>query len=148
MEDLQTDVMRFMAILAFCLVAVFALVQSIPVGPEQSALAQETQARSLAPTPSVKPLERPLSVPAQTLPAQRPAPRIAAPTVARPAFTLRFASDAALHRLVQSGQVQLYALAKGSVWRLSPGAGGLVFELGSTTPTHCPAQLLAVSRCG
>lgn len=31
MEDLQTDVMRFMAILAFCLVAVFALVQSMPM---------------------------------------------------------------------------------------------------------------------
>ena len=28
--DLQTDIMRFMAILALCLVAVFALVQSIP----------------------------------------------------------------------------------------------------------------------
>ena len=28
--DLQTDVMRFMAILSLCLVAIFALVQSIP----------------------------------------------------------------------------------------------------------------------
>ncbi len=31
--DLQTDVMRFMAILALCLVAIFALVQSIPLTP-------------------------------------------------------------------------------------------------------------------
>ena len=30
MEHLETDVMRFMAILAFCLVAIFALVQSMP----------------------------------------------------------------------------------------------------------------------
>ncbi|WP_405227159.1 hypothetical protein [Lentisalinibacter sediminis] len=30
MEHLETDVMRFMAILAFCLVAIFALVQSVP----------------------------------------------------------------------------------------------------------------------
>jgi len=29
--DLQTDIMRFMAILALCLVAIFALVQSIPM---------------------------------------------------------------------------------------------------------------------
>ena len=29
--DLQTDVMRFMAIISMCLVAIFALVQSIPV---------------------------------------------------------------------------------------------------------------------
>ncbi|MDX1517241.1 MAG: hypothetical protein R3288_10400 [Woeseiaceae bacterium] len=32
--DLQTDIMRFMAILALCLVAIFALVQSIPLAPE------------------------------------------------------------------------------------------------------------------
>ncbi len=32
--DLQTDIMRFMAILALCLVAIFALVQSIPLLPE------------------------------------------------------------------------------------------------------------------
>ena len=31
--DLQTDVMRFMAILSLCLVAIFALVQSIPMAP-------------------------------------------------------------------------------------------------------------------
>jgi len=31
--DLQTDVMRFMAIISMCLVAIFALVQSIPVEP-------------------------------------------------------------------------------------------------------------------
>ena len=31
--DLQTDVMRFMAILALCLVAIFALVQSMPLAP-------------------------------------------------------------------------------------------------------------------
>lgn len=31
--DLQTDVMRFMAILSLCLVAIFALVQSLPMEP-------------------------------------------------------------------------------------------------------------------
>jgi hypothetical protein len=31
--DLQTDIMRFMAILALCLMAIFALVQSIPLAP-------------------------------------------------------------------------------------------------------------------
>ena len=31
--DLQTDVMRFIAILALCLVAIFALVQSLPLMP-------------------------------------------------------------------------------------------------------------------
>jgi hypothetical protein len=33
--DLQTDVMRFMAILSLCLVAIFALVQSIPLTPTE-----------------------------------------------------------------------------------------------------------------
>lgn len=32
--DLQTDIMRFMAILALCLVAIFALVQSLPIEPQ------------------------------------------------------------------------------------------------------------------
>ena len=31
--DLQTDIMRFMAILSMCLLAIFALVQSIPLAP-------------------------------------------------------------------------------------------------------------------
>jgi len=35
--DLQTDVMRFMAILSLCLVAIFALVQSIPIAPTPEA---------------------------------------------------------------------------------------------------------------
>ena len=31
--ELQTDVMRFMAIISMCLVAIFAIVQSIPLAP-------------------------------------------------------------------------------------------------------------------
>ena len=34
--DLQTDVMRFMAILSLCLVAIFALVQSLPLVQTES----------------------------------------------------------------------------------------------------------------
>ena len=46
--DLQTDIMRFMAILALCLVAIFALVQSIPLVPE--APAQSPAAAAPPPT--------------------------------------------------------------------------------------------------
>jgi len=46
--DLQTDIMRFMAILALCLVAIFALVQSIPLIPEAPA----TSPAAAAPPPS------------------------------------------------------------------------------------------------
>jgi hypothetical protein len=42
--DLQTDVMRFMAILSLCLVAIFALVQSIPLAPVAEEVAPDVQA--------------------------------------------------------------------------------------------------------
>lgn len=146
MDDLQTDVMRFMAILGFCLVAIFALVQSIPMGPEPSAPPHDASARRLtptpAPTPSLKPVE-PRSLPPQRPPAKRPTAQTAAPAprVTEPTFTLRFASDAALHRLVKSGQVQLYAMGKESVRRLSPGAGGLDFE-----PAAAPGRIHVMSE--
>ena len=47
--DLQTDVMRFMAILALCLVAIFALVQSIPLAPAPAPVEQDP-----APEPAVE----------------------------------------------------------------------------------------------
>ena len=37
-ESLQADVMRFMAIISMCLVAIFALVQSIPLAPQSPQL--------------------------------------------------------------------------------------------------------------
>lgn len=58
--DLQTDVMRFMAILSLCLVAIFALVQSIPLvqsteADEQSAPAPITPQTIVAETIVTKP---------------------------------------------------------------------------------------------
>jgi hypothetical protein len=65
--DLQTDVMRFMAILALCLVAIFALVQSIPLTPA------EPQPEPVAATPEPAPPKAlPDKVPAP--PPARPAP--------------------------------------------------------------------------
>ena len=55
--DLQTDIMRFMAILSLCLVAIFALVQSIPMTP----------AEPIEPAESVQPVKsepQPLPPPA------------------------------------------------------------------------------------
>lgn len=49
--ELQTDVMRFMAILAFCLVAIFAIVQSIPATP--APVAGEVVVASPAPAPGL-----------------------------------------------------------------------------------------------
>ena len=51
--DLQTDIMRFMAILALCLMAIFALVQSLPAMPPQAASLDVVEP---APPPPVKQL--------------------------------------------------------------------------------------------
>ncbi|MGB5410056.1 MAG: hypothetical protein WBN09_00900 [Woeseiaceae bacterium] len=69
--DLQTDVMRFMAILSLCLMAIFALVQSLPVAP--------------VPTPAeVPPAAAPIPVehvqPVEPVKPARPVARVAKPT--------------------------------------------------------------------
>ncbi len=56
--DLQTDVMRFIAILALCLVAIFALVQSIPLMPtviEPPAVQPEAPQADLSQTAAPEP---------------------------------------------------------------------------------------------
>ncbi len=159
MEDLQTDVMRFMAILAFCLVAIFALVQSIPVRPEPPAPQQEARRQILTPPPPVEPAEPParrVSTPSTEPKPAAPPPAAPVPRPVERTFALRFASDAALHHLVSTGRVQLYAFDKEKVRRLSPRTDELVFEA-ATAPERMhvmseetvPASLaLALSRAG
>ncbi len=52
--DLQTDVMRFIAILALCLVAIFALVQSIPLMPADTGSPDQQAETVQAATPEPK----------------------------------------------------------------------------------------------
>jgi hypothetical protein len=66
--DLQTDIMRFMAILALCLVAIFALVQSIPLVPE----APTQSPAAAAPPPTTAIVEADLQPPAKTTEPVRP----------------------------------------------------------------------------
>jgi len=57
--ELQTDVMRFMAILSLCLVAIFALVQSIPVIPKPAELPQPVELpRTALSRPAPEPMPR------------------------------------------------------------------------------------------
>ena len=60
--DLQTDIMRFMAILSLCLVAIFALVQSIPLTPAEPVPADSAP----APTPIAREPVPPEATPAPT----------------------------------------------------------------------------------
>ena len=158
--DLQTDVMRFMAIISMCLVAIFALVQSIPLAqvqeppkgtpadpvPAPEMLAADTPApieiaeteipeltrpEPQRPEPKPKPvaLERPVMKPlarkteapppvtAQATDIPEPAP--ADPGETRKGFSLRFASDAALKRLVASDVVGFYAIAGDDTQRMN-----------------------------
>jgi hypothetical protein len=84
--DLQTDIMRFMAILALCLVAIFALVQSIPLIPEAPA---ESTASAAPPPPTPVEETRPEPVPTPTT---EPAEELAEETVrlTRPKWTSTF----------------------------------------------------------
>jgi hypothetical protein len=122
MEELQSDVMRFMAILAFCLVAVFALVQGVPLGARPDPSAEPAPAANPTPGPPVPVTEE----------AATPSPAVSP----RPRYSLRFASNVALLDLAAADTVGLYALVNTRTWRLQVGGKGLSFY-----PTLRPAQL-------
>ena len=111
LEALQTDVMRFMAILGLCLAVIFSLLRE----------AGESRPESLP--------ER-MEVPIQNEATQEPAiPKpepLSLRTVAPPAvdgFSLEFASPEALQALLDEGQLHLYLLKEESYW-VYQGAGG------------------------
>jgi hypothetical protein len=160
--DLQTDIMRFMAILALCLVAIFALVQSIPLVPEpptqsQAAAAPPPKPVSVpkkvtreTPSPEVEKAEavdapvrltRPQAVaateaepePRQVLPQAAPT-ATAAPQ--QQGFTLRFESDLVLTRLVAAGQVGFYAIGSGRSQRMTVSESRISFWDASAPNTY------------
>ena len=170
--DLQTDIMRFMAILALCLVAVFALVQSIPLVPE--APPQSPAPAAPPPTPAgddepvtpartespVKPPPEPervvrLSRPQRT---ERLAPPQDAPVAEerpqpdvpesqeRHGFTLRFESDLALTRLVAAGKVGLYAISDGRARRMTVSESRISFWDASAPQSYHEMETGTVPR--
>jgi len=119
--DLQTDVMRFMAILALCLVAIFALVQSIPV----NTVAPEIPAAEM-PTPVFTPEPVPVSEPDVLESVMATPPNPATPEPSR-GFTLQFETDMALTRLVARNEVGLYAIGLEKSLRMNVNRGRLSF---------------------
>ena len=133
--DLQTDVMRFMAILSLCLVAIFALVQSLPLVQTESPAVElpepERQTPVAEPIDVPKPIEKPLpaarkAVRADPLPPTPPPLSTPAPAEAKPApaaaqegFTLRFETDQALTQLVARNEIGLYAISAGQALRMT-----------------------------
>jgi hypothetical protein len=144
--ELQTDVMRFMAILSLCLVAIFALVQTLPIVPKpvEAVPLAALQAPPAVATPEPEkpePIEiqeppapvttaivrsEPPAVVAHPQPApdrQQQQPATArAPAAASPrqkGFTLQFEDDAALARLISRNDVGFYAITADKSLRLS-----------------------------
>jgi len=84
--DLQTDIMRFMAILSLCLVAIFALVQSIPLTPVEPAPSESAP----APTPVAHEVTPPEPVPAPApVATPKPEPQPVQEAVERPVTLTR-----------------------------------------------------------
>lgn len=155
-ESLQADVMRFMAIIAFCLIAVLALVRSVEPPPEplpEPPLPVEPPAE---PVPAMPALPAPQAKPEpmeEAAPASTPAPRSATPRVPiseiatqtsqvapSKGLSLRFASDRDFLRLVTKGEIQVFAYQSGANTHtvlgldrnfefLSTPAPGKVYEL-------------------
>ncbi len=167
--DLQTDVMRFMAILALCLVAIFALVQSIPLLPtpvEPPNVQAETPQRVAAPeiieqAPAPVKIEKPpvITRPAPPKPTQlepvrpEPAQPEPVPPPAPQGFTLRFETDLALTRLVARNEVGLYAITPDKALRMNVNRAQLGFwaasvpnEFHEMDETTVPDEVLSALR--
>jgi hypothetical protein len=146
--ELQTDVMRFMAILSLCLVAIFALVQSLPVvdkvaappapelpAPVETAAIEETAA--IVTVTNDAAIEAPVAEPARPVPVPTKVVEVPAETKSstaspRVGFTLQFESDDTLTKLVSSHDVGLYAISPDKSMRLGVEGGRLNFWPAST----------------
>jgi hypothetical protein len=165
-DGLQTDVMRFMAIIAFCLIAVLALVRNAqPTADPQVA---QQPARQPAEIAQIAEAIEPAAPPAEPRPAAspaRPQPPVAAndhpeapakaeQVAAAPrGLALRFASDRDFLRLIQTGRVRVFAFQPDDPSGTALGLGrnlefvaapppGRIYELqADTIPSRVVASL-------
>lgn len=137
--ELQADVMRFVAILALCLVAISTLVDgnradpvpdvpteaSIPPSPESGTSASPEATPDKLPAPGGAdrfPLPAPADIrqhsstrlaDGQDEPPPEPGPRPAQTPGGEDGFSLRFATDAALLRMAARGDARIFVLSGG-----------------------------------
>lgn len=88
--DLQTDIMRFMAILSLCLVAIFALVQSIPLRPAEPIDSTQAEAGAAPSDAVVLPADKDPSEPAPPVQSPAAAQDDPAVTLTRPKWEPKF----------------------------------------------------------
>jgi hypothetical protein len=148
MEALQTDVMRFVAILGLCLAAIFSLVQRASLEQPPPVINSVSPVRAPAPTPrSDTPIVRaPVSkAPARESPAPaKPIPEAAEPSTpadSQLGFSLEFASAADLMALLENGQIQLYAELDGQFWSADPRGRFTLVEAPSSYYRMDPATV-------
>ncbi len=144
-DGLQTDVMRFMAIIAFCLVAVLALVRDMDVTEtpaaetsknaattEPEAAEPETQQPVVEVVMETQDLPAPMAALVEPAPAPPTPPKEIEVTIAAPkpapnstpedqGLSLRFESDAAFINLIRKGKVRVYAFQKNQFLMLDRG---------------------------
>ena len=140
--DLQADVMRFMAIISLCLVAIFALVKSIPSTPAVPEPVPEPVPEKPAPVEEVEVVEV-VDVVDVVEELEKPAPVEVVEVVEKPApvevveegFTLRFETDAALMSLAARQLVGLYAIVPDKAHRMNVEGDAISFW-----PASMPSQ--------
>ena len=152
--DLQTDVMRFMAILSLCLVAIFALVQSMPMAPSAEPVPAEVPDPVAEPVIEQAQNAAPVAIPElpiQTTQAAEATPvteavaePIATPLEEPEGFILRFESDAALMRLVSANQVGVYAIEDQRARRMTVSESRISFWDASTPNSFHEMELSTV----
>ena len=125
-ESLQTDVMRFMAIIAFCLIAILTLVKNVDAPPpviEPVAKVPEPPVaepeRIVEPNPAVFAPSPP--VPVKPVAADEPTVGPSSPAARQKdeGLSLRFASEGDFLRLISRGDVTVFAYRDDTVWALS-----------------------------
>jgi len=134
-ESLQTDVMRFIAILGLCLTAIFSLVNAARVEHAPDVVATEKKIeRPIEPSPGIVP-ERPAQAasavdreveprPFNSTDVPEPEPELVPETALEPeqrGFTLAFASESVLVSMLVAGSVRVYAISGEIFWQLYRG---------------------------
>jgi hypothetical protein len=141
LEVLQTDIMRFVAILGLCLAAIFSLVHtasieqaSIPATENVTGVVASDATNPNAPLPPSESKPEPAPVPAQEPDSETVSvPATVIPPDKDAGYSLGFASVAALQSLLQRGEVHLYAFGSETHYRYRPGVAEF-------TESAAPAQ--------
>lgn len=150
-DGLQTDVMRFMAIIGFCMIAVLAMVRSQEVPDRPDDMIEVTPASDLPAvvTPESLPVPDEIATAVPQPPALAPAPM--ADPLPEPStepssdpspepLVLRFESHRAFLALIRASEIELFAQTEAGFLRLAPD-----FRVESANPPRALHALRSAS---